>query len=74
MLLGRMRNSPGSVTIQLTKHVVEQTLWFLANDQESQKKLRAEVGPLFAENEHPDYRRLKDLRWLDCVAFVFDWS
>jgi hypothetical protein len=51
-----------------------QTLWLLANDKESQDKLRAEVGPLFAENPHPDYRSLKDLQWLDCVVFVFDTS
>ncbi|KAG6879651.1 hypothetical protein C0992_000093 [Termitomyces sp. T32_za158] len=43
------------------------TLWLLANDQESQKRLRQEVAPVFANNPRPDYRILKDLQWLDCV-------
>ncbi|KAF8070436.1 cytochrome P450 [Lyophyllum atratum] len=43
------------------------TLWLLANDQESQNKLRDEVAPVFADNPRPDYRSLKDLQWLDCV-------
>ncbi|KAG6911171.1 hypothetical protein DXG01_003911 [Tephrocybe rancida] len=43
------------------------TLWLLANDQESQKRLRSEVAPLFADSPRPDYRTLKDLQWLDCV-------
>lgn len=47
-----------------------QTLWLLANDKESQDRLRAEVRPIFAENPHPDYRTLKSLQWLDCVVFV----
>lgn len=45
-----------------------QTLWLLANDPESQKKLRAEVSPVFSENPRPDYRTLKEMTWLDCVV------
>ncbi|KAF5344892.1 hypothetical protein D9758_011593 [Tetrapyrgos nigripes] len=54
------------------------TLWLLANDQESQQKLREEVSPLFevstTENGskirrgRPGYRELKDLLWLDAVV------
>lgn len=44
------------------------TLWLLANDKESQDRLRAEVAPLFVKNPHMDYRTLKDLQWLDCVV------
>jgi len=44
------------------------TLWLLAKDQESQNRLRLEVGPVFAENPQPGYRDLKDLSWLDCVV------
>ncbi|KAG5645437.1 hypothetical protein DXG03_006261 [Asterophora parasitica] len=44
------------------------TLWLLANDQESQARLREEVTPLLSENPRPDYRSLKDLQWLDCVV------
>ncbi|KXN81950.1 Cytochrome P450 3A24 [Leucoagaricus sp. SymC.cos] len=44
------------------------TLWLLANDQGSQRKLREELTPVMAENPHPDYRTLKDLKWLDCVV------
>jgi len=51
-------------------HNSGQTLWLLANDQESQNRLRAEVGHVWAENPHPDYRSLRDLQWLDCVVFV----
>ncbi|KAG6866222.1 hypothetical protein C0991_007247 [Blastosporella zonata] len=43
------------------------TLWLLANDEESQKRLRLEVAPVFAYGPRPDYRSLKDLQWLDCV-------
>lgn len=43
------------------------TLWLLAQDQHSQDKLRDEMGPVFAQNDRPDYKTLKDLRWLDCV-------
>ncbi|KAF5363349.1 hypothetical protein D9756_000261 [Leucocoprinus leucothites] len=44
------------------------TLWLLANDKESQRKLREELAPIMTENPHPDYRTLKDLKWLDCVV------
>ncbi|EKM75454.1 hypothetical protein AGABI1DRAFT_132240 [Agaricus bisporus var. burnettii JB137-S8] len=44
------------------------TLWLLANDKESQRKLREELRPVMADNPHPDYRTLKDLKWLDCVV------
>ncbi|KAJ6570721.1 cytochrome P450 [Mycena sp. CBHHK59/15] len=44
------------------------TLWLLANDPESQARLRAEVAPVYADNPRPDYRTLKSLTWLDCVV------
>ncbi|KAF9554234.1 cytochrome P450 [Agrocybe pediades] len=44
------------------------TLWLLAKDPESQRKLREEVTALFAETSQPDYRALKDLKWLECVV------
>ncbi|KAJ7057867.1 cytochrome P450 [Mycena amicta] len=44
------------------------TLWLLANDQESQRKLREEVTPIYESNPRPDYRTLKSLTWLDCVV------
>ncbi|KAF9458172.1 cytochrome P450 [Collybia nuda] len=44
------------------------TLWLLANDPDSQKKLREEVTPIFSENSRPDYRTLKEMSWLDCVV------
>ncbi|KAF8165324.1 cytochrome P450 [Crassisporium funariophilum] len=44
------------------------TLWHLSNNPDSQRRLRAELAPVFAENPCPDYRTLKDLRWLDCVV------
>uniref|UniRef100_A0A0W0GDZ4 Cytochrome p450 n=1 Tax=Moniliophthora roreri TaxID=221103 RepID=A0A0W0GDZ4_MONRR len=50
------------------------TLWLLANDQGSQRKLREELSPLFHANERGvkrarlGYRELKDLPWLDCVV------
>ncbi|KAF8640723.1 hypothetical protein AX17_000375 [Amanita inopinata Kibby_2008] len=44
------------------------TLWLLANDQESQRRLRDEVIPVLKENPRPDYRTLKELQWLDCVV------
>ncbi|KAF9269046.1 cytochrome P450, partial [Marasmius fiardii PR-910] len=50
------------------------TLWLLANDKESQRKLREEVRPLFEHSENGtrkarlSYRELKDLNWLDCVV------
>ncbi|KAG6866189.1 hypothetical protein C0991_007739 [Blastosporella zonata] len=43
------------------------TLWLLANDKESQTRLRDEITPLLADSPRPDYRVLKDLQWLDCV-------
>ncbi|KAJ7624701.1 cytochrome P450 [Roridomyces roridus] len=43
------------------------TLWLLANDQESQRRLREEVTPVFKDNSRPDYRTLKSLEFLDCV-------
>jgi len=48
----------------------QQSLWLLANDKESQRKLREELSPIMAENPRPDYRTLKDLKWLDCVVYV----
>ncbi|PPQ78897.1 hypothetical protein CVT25_002385 [Psilocybe cyanescens] len=44
------------------------TLWLLAKDPSTQKKLREELAPVFAQNSRPDYRALKDLTWLDCVV------
>ncbi|KAH0589123.1 hypothetical protein H2248_004891 [Termitomyces sp. 'cryptogamus'] len=44
------------------------TLWLLANDQESQRRLRDELTPVLADNPRPDYRSLKELQWLDCVV------
>ncbi|KAJ7643629.1 cytochrome P450 [Roridomyces roridus] len=44
------------------------TLWLLANDQESQRRLREEVTPVYKANPRPDYRTLKSLVWLDCVV------
>ncbi|KAF7339123.1 hypothetical protein MVEN_01989000 [Mycena venus] len=44
------------------------TLWLLANDLESQRRLREEVTPIYAANPRPDYRTLKSLEWLDCVV------
>ncbi|KAF7328581.1 hypothetical protein MVEN_02546200 [Mycena venus] len=43
------------------------TLWLLANDPESQRRLREEVTPIYEANPHPDYRTIKSLTWLDCV-------
>ncbi|KAG5342649.1 hypothetical protein C0989_010617 [Termitomyces sp. Mn162] len=56
----------GQVRIQCT-NTVNQTLWLLANDQESQSRLRQELAPVFDNNPRPAYRNLKDLQWLDCV-------
>ncbi|KAJ7141836.1 cytochrome P450 [Mycena crocata] len=44
------------------------TLWLLANDPESQQKLREEVLPVYKANPRPDYRTIKALTWLDCVV------
>ncbi|TFK31568.1 cytochrome P450 [Crucibulum laeve] len=46
------------------------TLWLLANAPEAQAQLRAEVTPVWKENKHPDYRALKELKWLDSVMQV----
>lgn len=47
-----------------------QTLWLLANDPESQRRLREEITPIYAANPRPDYRTIKSLTWLDCVVCV----
>ncbi|KDR83719.1 hypothetical protein GALMADRAFT_236061 [Galerina marginata CBS 339.88] len=44
------------------------TLWHLSNNPDSQRRLRAELAPVFADNPRPEYRTLKDLQWLDCVV------
>ncbi|KAF7297213.1 hypothetical protein MIND_00954400 [Mycena indigotica] len=44
------------------------TLWLLANDLTSQRRLREEVTPIYTTNQRPDYRTLKTLTWLDCVV------
>ncbi|PFH48129.1 hypothetical protein AMATHDRAFT_66232 [Amanita thiersii Skay4041] len=44
------------------------TLWLLANDRESQQKLREEATQVLNQDTHPDYRTLKELQWLDCVV------
>jgi len=44
------------------------TLWLLANDIPSQDKLRAEVSPVYAKTSRPDYKTLRDMKWLDCVV------
>ncbi|KAJ6542567.1 cytochrome P450 [Mycena capillaripes] len=44
------------------------TLWLLANDSESQRRLREEVTPIYEANPRPDYRTIKSLTWLDCVV------
>ncbi|TFK57629.1 cytochrome P450 [Heliocybe sulcata] len=44
------------------------TLYLLACNQESQSKLRAEVSEVISANPRPDYRTLKDLKYLDCVV------
>jgi hypothetical protein len=46
----------------------QQTLWLLANDTQSQCRLREELAPITEQNAHPDPRTLKDLKWLDCVV------
>ncbi|KAF9269706.1 cytochrome P450 [Marasmius fiardii PR-910] len=43
------------------------TLWLLSQDQDSQDKLRDEIRPVFTQYDRPDYKTLKDLKWLDCV-------
>lgn len=44
------------------------TLWLLAKDPESQRRLRDEVKPVYDAEPHPDYRTLKDLKYLECVV------
>ncbi|KAH8827394.1 cytochrome P450 [Flagelloscypha sp. PMI_526] len=44
------------------------TLWLLANDQDTQQRLREEVTAVFEANPRPEYRELKDLPWLDSVV------
>ncbi|KAJ7223114.1 cytochrome P450 [Mycena pura] len=44
------------------------TLWLLANDPESQRRLREEITPIYTANPRPDYRTIKSLTWLDCVV------
>ncbi|KAL1715868.1 cytochrome P450 [Schizophyllum commune] len=44
------------------------TLWLLAKDPESQRRLRDELKPVYDANPHPDYRTLKDLKFLECVV------
>ncbi|KAJ6495383.1 cytochrome P450 [Mycena sanguinolenta] len=44
------------------------TLWLLANDPESQRRLREEVTPIYETNARSDYRTIKSLTWLDCVV------
>ncbi|PPQ71368.1 hypothetical protein CVT24_011754 [Panaeolus cyanescens] len=44
------------------------TLWFLANSLDHQRRLRAELEPIFANESRPEYRILKDLQWLDAVV------
>lgn len=56
------------IILRATLSLFSQTLWLLANNLESQQKLRAEVTPNFAENLRPGYRDLKDLQWLECVV------
>ncbi|KAJ7455984.1 cytochrome P450 [Mycena galericulata] len=43
------------------------TLYFLANDPESQRILRDELNPVFKDEASPSYRLLKNLKWLNCV-------
>ncbi|KZT23874.1 cytochrome P450 [Neolentinus lepideus HHB14362 ss-1] len=44
------------------------TLYLLACNQEAQSKLRAEVSEVISTNPRPDYRTLKELKYLDCVV------
>ncbi|TFK57630.1 cytochrome P450 [Heliocybe sulcata] len=43
-------------------------LWLLASHPEAQSKLRAEVSSIVSSNPRPDYRTLKDLKYLDGVV------
>lgn len=44
------------------------SLYLLATHPEVQRQLREEVSQVFTHNARPDYRTLKDLKWLDCVV------
>ncbi|KAF9025449.1 cytochrome P450 [Hymenopellis radicata] len=46
---------------------VSWTLWFLANDQDRQQRLRAESASIFDQDGKPDFRKLKSLVYLDAV-------
>ncbi|KAG6837833.1 hypothetical protein H0H93_016201 [Arthromyces matolae] len=71
-LLVRARQTPSEdkelYTMSDQSMMEQVTLWLLANDKESQTQLRDEVQPILAKNPRPDYRSLKELRWLDCVV------
>ncbi|KZT23875.1 cytochrome P450 [Neolentinus lepideus HHB14362 ss-1] len=43
-------------------------LWLLASHLEAQSKLRAEVSAVISSNPRPDYRTLKDMKYLDAVV------
>ncbi|KAF8652335.1 hypothetical protein AX16_004441 [Volvariella volvacea WC 439] len=43
-------------------------LWLLANDPQSQRRLREEVTSVITVNPSLDYRTLRDLKWLNCVV------
>ncbi|KZV63093.1 cytochrome P450 [Peniophora sp. CONT] len=43
-------------------------LWLLATHPEVQSQLRTELEPIFATNDRPSYRDLKELKLLDCVV------
>ena len=45
------------------------TLWLLASNLEVQQQLRDEVGPVLADNSRPDYKTLKEMRFLECVMY-----
>ncbi|KAJ7749416.1 cytochrome P450 [Mycena metata] len=44
-----------------------QTLYLLAKDSESQRRLREELHPIFATSTTPVFRDLNELLWLNCV-------
>ncbi|KAF9074155.1 cytochrome P450 [Rhodocollybia butyracea] len=46
------------------------TLWLLANDISSQNKLRAEVGPLYAQNSRLDYKTLRDMKCMESLRVM----
>ncbi|KAF8896942.1 cytochrome P450 [Mucidula mucida] len=47
---------------------VSWTLWFLANDQDRQQRLRVEAASIFDADGKPDLRKLKTLTYLDAVV------